>query len=142
MFKRGQDPKKTMEIGKQEDGIILVDLSTFKNKLLEGFVSDDLYIITHTTSGNAIGVCSGKKAIKVIKNWIKTHSYKKEWKDRWIWKPSITYYNGGSKPFPEGGYLRHKYTSKNTEPGEGEFWIHGQTGDIYFSRRQNIIIEL
>jgi hypothetical protein len=142
-FKRGQDPKKTMGIGKQEKGFILGDLSTFKNKLLEGFVAGDIYIITHTSSRNAIGVCSGEKAVKVIKNWIKKHSYKKEWKDRWIWEPSIAYFNCEPTPFPEGGYLRHKYASKDKDPElEEELWIHSQTGDISFSRRQDMIVEL
>jgi hypothetical protein len=139
-FKRGQDPKKAMGIGKQEDGFILGNLSTFKGKkLLEGFIAGNIYIINHTSSHNSIGVCSGEKAIKVIKNYIKKHSYKEKWRDRWIWKPSIAYYGGDPKPYPEGGYLKHKYASK--DPNDN-LWIESLSSDISFSSRQDIIVEL
>jgi hypothetical protein len=137
-FKRGQDPKIFMGIGIREgDGYIINNLN-IKN-LLPGFLSDNIYIINHTSSGNSIGVCSGKKAIKIIKAYTKKHSYKEKWRDKWIWTPSIAYYGGDPKPYPEGGYLKHKYASK--DPND-DLWVDSLSADISFSSRQNLIVEL
>jgi hypothetical protein len=137
-FKRGQDPKISMGLGiKEGDGYILNNLNP--KSLLPGFLPDNIYIINHTSSHNSIGVCSGKKATKVIRDYMKKHSYKERWREKWIWTPSIAYYGGDPKPHPEGGYLKHKYASKDAEDN---FWVDSLSADIAFLSRQGIIIEL
>jgi len=137
-FKRGQDPKISMGLGiREEDGYILNNLNI--KSILPGILPDKIYIINHTSSRNSIGVCSGKKAAKTIRDYMKKNSYKDRWRDKWIWTPSIAYYGGDPKPYPEGGYLKHKYTSKDPKD---EFWIDSISSDISFSSRQNIIVEI
>jgi len=145
-FKRGQNPLIALGIGKKTDeGLIITDqdLNSFRHKpdfILEGFVPEDIYTMKHLFAGSIIGVCSGKKSWKVLKNYMKKQRFT-DHENRWIWKSSIVWYAGDKRGRPQGGVLKHQYRSAENGRENPDFWVDSNH-DISFSSCNGLIMEL
>lgn len=145
-MKRGQNPLISLGVGKKtEDGLIITDTDLFSFKpnsdfILEGFVSDDIYVIKHISAGSTIGICSGKKSWEVLKNYMKNRRFT-ECENRWIWGSRMARYANDKKIHPEGGILKHQYRSEKIAKEDPDFWVNSNH-DIGFSTCNGLIMEL
>ena len=80
-MRRNQDPLVFLGIGKKiEEGLVITDedLSSFKPNpdfILEGFIPQDIYVMKHLFANSIIGVCSGRKSWKTLKNYMKKERF-------------------------------------------------------------------
>jgi len=145
-MRRNQDPLVFLGIGKKiEEGLVITDedLSSFKPNpdfILEGFIPQDIYVMKHLFANSIIGVCSGRKSWKTLKNYMKKERFG-DYENRWIWKSSMPYYANDRKVHPQGGVLKHQYRSEKSGKENPDFWVDSNH-DISFSSCNGLIMEL
>jgi hypothetical protein len=110
MFKRGLDPLVSMGIGRKlpDGGLDISNIENIDEKLLlEGFILNDIYLVSDDFIKKNLYVCSGKNSTSVIIDIIKKESFS-NYINRWVWYPSM-FITPTMENFPAGGLLKHTY---------------------------------
>jgi hypothetical protein len=103
-------------------------------------IPEDIYVMKHLFANSIIGVCSGRKSWKTLKNYMKKERFG-DYENRWIWKSSMPYYANDRKVHPQGGVLKHQYRSEKSGKENSDFWVDSNH-DISFSSCNGLIMEL
>lgn len=109
----------------------------YSSILVPGFHPDDYYIISSWNPDYPYGVCKASGFFNVIRALMKENSFgkydkpgEKETLNHWRWYPSGSWHVNDEERRPQGGSLKHWYTSRDIDEKTGKLEDWSKLSDM------------